>query len=160
MQHCLSLCPYCLITVCAWWPACTRCGCFLTCYPLPRPSVHPKLPLSISLCLFFPPPSAITCTSFFQFVHPPPPPPFFPSPTHSLLLHLSCRLFIRCVNNCLPTVVIAPPCQLEVWSKWQCAQFLLACIVQFLHSFVHIAKKKPKSPHCSCFSSAINFWVC
>lgn len=67
-----------------------------------------------AVVLFFPPPSAITCTSFFQFVHPPPPPPFFPSPTHSLLLHLSCRLFIRCVNNCLPTVVIAPPCQLEV----------------------------------------------
>lgn len=40
--------------------------------------------------------------------------PFFSSPTHSLPLHLSCRLFIRCVNNCLPTVIIALPCQLEV----------------------------------------------
>lgn len=38
----------------------------------------------------------------------------------SLSLCLSCRLFIRCVNNCLPTVVIAPPCQPEVWSKCQC----------------------------------------
>lgn len=44
---------------------------------------------------------------------------FFPSSSFSL--RLSCRLFIRCVNNCLPTVVIAPPCQPEVWSKCQCA---------------------------------------
>lgn len=66
---------------------------------------------------------------------------FPPPPTHSLSLHFSCRLFIRCVNNCLPTVVIAPPCQLEVWSKWQCAQFSLAYIVQFLVSLVPLAKK-------------------
>lgn len=61
-----------------------------------------------------------------------------------LSLHPSCRLSIPCVNNCLPTVVIAPPCQLEVWSKWQCAQFSLAYIVQFLVSLVPFAKKKKK----------------
>lgn len=70
------------------------------------------------------------------------------SPSPSLM-----SAFIRCVNNCLPTVVIAPPCQLEVWSKWQCAQFSLACIVQFLVSLVPIAKKK--SPHYSCVLSVL-----
>lgn len=63
--------------------------------------------------------------------------------------------FIRSVNNCLPTVVIAPPCQLEVWSKWQCAQFSLACIVQFLVSLVPIAKKKKKIP-----PIAVVFYLC
>lgn len=30
---------------------------------------------------------------------------------------ISCWLFIRRVNNCLPTVIIAPRCQPGVWSK-------------------------------------------
>lgn len=103
---------------------------------------------------------AITCTSFFHLS----PLLLFSLPhSFSLSLHLSCRLFIRCVNNCLPTVVIAPPCQLEVWSKWQCAQFSLAYIVQFLVFHVPLAKKKreKKSPLLLqlCFISGINFWV-
>lgn len=74
---------------------------------------------SLCLCPVVSPLRAITCTSFNLYV------PF--SPTRFPPLHLSCCLFIRCVNNCLPTVVIAPPCQLEVRSKWQSAQFSLAC---------------------------------
>ena len=84
---------------------------------------------------------------------------FFPlsflssSPTFSRSPRLSCQLFIRCVNNCLPTVVIAPPCQPEVWSKWQCAQFSLAYIVQFLVSLVPVAGEKNLLFHCSCVLS-------
>lgn len=82
---CSTVCLYvldCLVTLCAWWPACTRNGCFLIWlhYLLSCPSVHWRLPLSISLhlCPVFPPLCAITCTSFFQFVCLPP--YFFPPP--------------------------------------------------------------------------------
>lgn len=74
---------------------------------------------------------SVICTSFLLFCL-------------SSLFPSLCRLFIRCVNNCLPTVVIAPPCQPDVWSKWQCAQFSLAYIVQFLASLVPIAKKRTR----------------
>lgn len=87
---------------------------------------------------YLPPP----CNRLYIFVSFLPPPPRLPPPPLFFSLRLSCQLFIRCVNNCLPTVVIAPPCQPEVWSKWQCAQFSLAYIIQFLVSLVPLARKK------------------
>lgn len=65
----------------------------------------------------------ITCTSFF-FSSSLFPTPHFHYPYHSYWL------FTRSVNNCLPTVVIASPCQPEVWSKWQCAQLSLAYMLK------------------------------
>lgn len=146
----------CFVTVCAWC-ACTRYGCFLiwlgclfSCH-----SVHLRMPPSISVHLCPTSlPCTITCTSFFHFSL-----SFSSSPTLSLALRLSCRLFICCVNNCLPTAVIAPPCQPEVWSKWQCAQFSLAYIVQFLVSLVPLAKKKSPLMLLLCFICGINFWA-
>ncbi len=159
MQHCLSLCP---------WMSCYS-MCLVTClcktWLLPRlallsvllsfcPSEDAIVNITPSLSCF---PSSVcyhSCIFHFSLSS------FSSSPTLSLSLHLSCRLFIRCVNNCLPTVVIAPPCQPEVWSKWQCAQFSLAYIVQFLVSLVPLAEKK-KSPLSLqlCFICEINFWA-
>lgn len=155
---CSSVCLHvldCLVTVCAWWPACTRCSCFLLWlgYLFTLHSVQLRTPLSISLRLYpvSPPLRAITCKSFLLFLFL----LLFLIP-HSF--YLSSQLFIHCVNNCLPTVVIAPPCQPEVWSKWQCAQFSLAYNVQFLVSLVPITKNllHPVQP---CAICEINFWV-
>lgn len=94
---------------------CTRYSPFL-CPLSPPPPVHLRSPLSISPRLHPAPP-------------PPPPPP--PVRYHSYIFlsisipsvatssfpssiapsFISCWLFIRGVNNCLPTVIIAPRCQ-------------------------------------------------
>lgn len=145
---------HCLVTVCAWPPACTSYGCFyfhLT--RLPCHSVHLRMAASVSphLC-----PVILLSVCYYLYILPSfflVSPSFLPPP-----LFLSRRLFIRCVNNCLPTVVIAPPCQPEVWSKWQCAQFSLAYIIQFLVSLVPLAKKSPLLMQ-MCFIRGINFWT-
>lgn len=155
MQHCLSLCPWlscysmCLVT-CLYkiWllPHLTPLSALPSFCPSEIAIVNITTPLSCfpsSVCyhLYIFLSICVSSPLFFFLPH-----SFSPSP--SLM-----SAFIRCVNNCLPTVVIAPPCQLEVWSKWQCAQFSLACIVQFLVSLVPIAKKK--SPHYSCVLSVL-----
>ena len=119
------------------------------------PSEYAAVNITPSLPCFLSPLCAITRASFFHLSL------AFSScsPSRSLSLHPSCQLFIPCVNNCLPTVVIAPPCQLEVWSKWQCAQFSLAYIVQFLVSLVPFAKKKSPLLLQLCFICDINFWA-
>lgn len=143
MQHCLSPCPWlfcysmCLVCLHKIWllPHLTRLSVLLSFCPSEDVTVNitPSLSYFTPLCYHL-----YICLSFFFLL-------IFFLPTLSLSLHLSCRLFIRCVNNCLPTAVIAPPCQTEVWSKWQCAQFSLAYIVQFLVSLVPLAKKRKNS---------------
>lgn len=56
--------------------------------------------------------------------------------------HHSYWLFTRSVNNCLPTVVIASPCQPELWSKWQCARLSLAYTLKSPVSPVPPARKE------------------
>lgn len=150
---CLHVPLDCLVTVCAWWLARARYGCFLglsvplSSCPSPDATVNITQPLScvlspVHLILSF------VFLSFFLSLRR----PFSPSIP-------SCRLFIRRVNNCLPTVVIAPPCQLEVWSKWQRAQFSLAYILQFPVSLVPVGEKIKWIPFLLqlCFVCCINF---
>lgn len=158
MQRCHSLCP--------WLFCYSMCPAMLLVQDMaassPDSTVYSSVILavcggrrqyhSVFVLFFFPLHCALSLLHLsFIFLSPSfLPPPLFP---------LSCQLFIRCVNNCLPTVVIAPPCQPEVWSKCQCAQFSLAYIVQFLFSHVPIAKKKKSSlPLQLCFICGINFW--